>query len=306
MTQVVKSDNKKLWLVIFLFLCVTGFAVYDCYINHISKKQLESEIHLLRLAMHAQASLQNEQTNNLTQKVNGLQDKLAILSSDKLAITKYQLNELIAFANQLLLVYHDPEDSLRVLNYAKNLLINSHDAVFVEIKLALSSDITSLNQVPKVDTAMLSGDLDEVIKQIDKLPLVNFQVTSQINKDSPSQSKWRKFFINIKNSLVGIVQISKLNSGGAPFMVLPDEEFVLRQGIKLDLLNARTAILERNNDTWQRSLTNVKINIQSYFADTPVRTQLLINLDELLHVNLGMSQVNIDQTVKALNQINAL
>ena len=246
---------------------------------------------------------------DLNQSISELSNKVESANTDssKVNPTNYQLNELISLANQSILIYHDIKTTIKLLNYVKNLIEGNNNAIYVELKVAVVSDLTKLERQTPIDYALTSVKLNDIINQIDKLtPLMHGEKIGDKSTNNISHtSKWQEFLHNLQVKLQSLVQISRYTTNER-LELLPEQEFLLRQGMKLDVLNARIALLQNDGKNWQYSLNNAKAKLNKYFV-VDSKLQLVINqINELETLDINMVDINIDGTLKALNKLNNL
>ena len=245
--------------------------------------------------------------NTLNQSLNQLQNKIESANNSSANPVNYQLNELISLANQSILIYHDPRTTVKLLNYVKNLLEGNNNAAYVLLKVAVVDDLAKLERITPIDSTLTSAQLNAIISQIDNLkPMAAGKVIGEVAVDDRKyQSKWQEFLHNLKAKLFGLVQVSRYTTNQRQEL-LPEQEFLLRQNIKLDILNARIALLQNDGKTWHYSLNDAKTKLGNYFV-MDNNLQLLINqINNLDKLDINMPDANIDGVLKALNKLNNL
>jgi uroporphyrin-3 C-methyltransferase len=305
-TTKVKPGGKSLILLSSLVSLGAASATGYLYYCMLQLKH-ESQLQLTTLTNNykQQGHEYQQAIANLQHANQAVQNRLNQLSSLKRNGLIYQLNELINLANQSLVVYNDTQSVLRPLSQAKEILTGNNDAVLVELKLALANDLEHLNQLPKVDRVMLTGELNTLAEQVGALQLAQQTVTLPAKVVDTKPNKWYKFLHDIKQALFSLVQVTKIDQD-ASLVLLPEQEILVRQNIQLDLLNARMALLQQDQANWQFSLTNAKQKIARYFKAEATTALIISKLDKLLQKTVATPQANIDATLKALNKVNNL
>lgn len=249
-----------------------------------------------------------ESNQEMSASVNALADMI----TNKTAVAVYQINELVNLANQSLLVYANLNGAIKLLTYAQDILNYENGAAFTQLKLSLSSDLQKLNQVPVLNTIWLVSELNSILFEIDKLSLIKpakLPITSSYAKEKQTTTNdsniWHRFLENIKSSLMGLFSVSK-SGGGSSILLLPENNSFIRQQIKLDLLNAKIALLEHNNDAWQLSLQESIKTLQLYFKIIDGSQAIIARLEQMQRTQIDFTKVNIDDTLKALSKTNEL
>jgi len=300
----VKSAGKRLALLSLCLALLSIILIGNLYYRCMQlRKAAQLEFDYLDVHYTKQIQEYQQTIAKLQQTNNNLTNQLTQLSTNKTNI--YQINQLISLANQTLVVYNDVASATRLLNYAKELLNGNNDALFIQLKLALSSDLEHLNQLPIIDSIFLNGQLNAIATQVTLLNVANSGVISQKTQVMPNQSNWHKFLDNIKNDLFELVTISKSGTN-ATVIPLPAQDIIIRQNIQLDLLNARIALLEHDEVNWKFSLENAKNTIALAFRNNFMTPKIEDELNQLLNLDIGIDRANIDDTLKALNKLNEL
>lgn len=260
---------------------------------------------------------QNERFVHLQIANAKLEQRIAQLESQQLSMREeirnvaptqtnlliYQLNSLINGANQSLILYHDYVAAIKLLNYAKQVLNSSDNPLFSQLKVNLTSDLDNLQAQNNFDTTMLATEIDN-----------GYQLISQLNIVAPVQSTtpvlandslWQKVVKNIKGSLFGLVKVVKTNPSASSVLV-PENEMVVRQHLQLNLMNAKQALLTRNQALWSGSLLEAQTMLQQYFVVDLANKKLAAILAQLQKVNFNGANSNLDLTMQALVKLEQL
>ena len=287
------------FLALMLSIVAVGMSGYLYYCGTVLKHRTDTSLNELNTRYALLMFKQDEQTIQMHKEITDLTTRVNNLSPKQNLI--YQINEFINLANQLLLIYHDNNTAIRLLNYAEDALGANTDAIFTELKLAISTDVAKLTQLPIIDTVQLSGELDGLAASIDKLSL-GYNDTA-IKVAPVEGSKWQKFVHNVTHSLLGLVSITQVD---APMVLTPNTEIFIKESLKFDLLNAKMALLNRDEGAWKYSLQDAQSNLNKYFIAYVGVGQINTQLTQLLEVHLDAHDANIDATLHALQKINTL
>ena len=135
----------------------------------------------------------------------------------------------------------------------------------------LANDMDRLKAVPYVDVTGLSLRLDQAIAVVDTLPLALEQrVLDQRVPDSraqappvvhPDEPAWRRFLRDVWSDVRALVRIENLDRPELP-LIAPQEQFFLRENLKLRLLSARFDLFLRDQAGFHR-LRFLKIGVGS-------------------------------------------
>ena len=102
-----------------------------------------------------------------------------------------------------------------------------------------------------------------------------------------------------------LVRISRIDNPEA-VLVAPEQQFFLRENLKLRLLNARLALMSRQFDLAQSDLRDAQRSLERYFD--PSARRVTVAQDLLQQVARQARQVSLprpDETLAALASVNA-
>ncbi|MCC2626037.1 MAG: hypothetical protein K0R14_1910 [Burkholderiales bacterium] len=262
------------------------------------------------------ASLDNAtQTNNtqlqqniteINRQIDLLKGKVDSFNTSKFSANNYQINTLIGLATQSLIAYHDINSAIKLLNYAQSVIDANNSPIYTELKVAITTDVDRLKQMPILDKVVIATKLNNIIINADKLALIiNNDKDAQPIPDGAPDSKWIRFLDDIKTRILGLVQISSIDGSNA-LNLLPQNRVIIHQNLKLDILNARMALLQSDENNWQYSLNSARQSLVAYFVNSADMSGVLDEITKLQQINVSYSEVGIEQTLKALNKLNNL
>lgn len=305
MSEIVVKKNGRVLAIFALLVALIsiGFTGYIYYTNMLYKRNLNAQLDQISVEITHQSMVNANSIKSLQDKLNELEIKIGEVANNRNDNILFQINELISLANQGLVVYDDISGALRLLAYAKEMLDSNNDVMFTGLKYALAQDITKLKQLTNVDKVSLSGELDSIASAV-----TNLNIAAKINRvpgeKNQTQNKWNMFVNNLKSSLASLVSITKPDNGSN--VLLPQQNSVIQEGIRVDLLNARMALLQHDQASWTYSLNNAKVILDSNFTGYLGIEKLDAQLIELLNVNVANPNANIDATITQLIKLNNL
>ena len=144
----------------------------------------------------------------------------------------------------------------------------------------LQRDIDRLKSLPLVDTGGLAIKLDAVIASADALPLVfdeklQPQAARPVQRASPAApadhggqsaepSAWQRLRDDAWDQFKQLVRIRDIDNA-EPVLLNPTQAFFLRENLKLRLLNARIALLQRNEGLFRQDVIAASQWLSRYF-----------------------------------------
>lgn len=188
------------------------------------------------------------------------------------------------------------------------------------VQRAIARDIERIRAAALVDLPALAGRLDELVRQIDELPLLNAVAPAQPESEAPAvavkgepvaaappaapvagATAWQRLqawwfdwsgraWANLSARGSELVRVHRVDRPEA-MLLAPDQEFFLRENTKLKLLNARLALLARQLGTASADLRAVEATLQRYFDGQAKPTQLALETLQGLQRDLSLNQL---------------
>jgi uroporphyrin-3 C-methyltransferase len=184
-------------------------------------------------------------------------------SRDEWALT--EVEQVLLLASQQLQLAGNVSAALAALQLADSKLQRLDRPQFVPLRRALARDMDRLKAVPFVDVQGLSLRLDQAISMVDTLPLALEErlpaPPQDVVKDAPG---WRRFLRDVWQDLRQLVRVENLDRPEAPLLA-PQEQFFLRENLKLRLLSARFDLLFRDQANFRADLVAADIWLKKYF-----------------------------------------
>lgn len=306
--QPVKPRGRKLAILALLLSMVSlGLIGYLYYANIKIQAQTRQQLQILysttdtnNRQLHADIAVATQQIETLRAKIDGI-------TTDKFSANNYQINTLVSLANQSLVAFHDADAAIKLLTYAQNIVAANNDPLYTELKVAITTDLAGLKQLLALDKVVIATRLNNIITNVDKLAVIanNDLRPSVAITTHDTLPTWRKFLANVKTQLLALVQISIPDRNNA-IVLLPQHEVIIHQNVKLDILNARIALLQNDQLNWQYSLNAARQSLATYFIENPNMKNIMEEISELQQLDISYGDSGIQQTLKVLNKLNNL
>ncbi len=208
--------------------------------------------------------------------------------------TEYTLN----LATQQLLLSGNASATITALENIESRLSQFDRADLLPIKQAVSTDLAALKNRPYVDVAAASLRLDRLESAVPSMPLVLDSVLKPTAVDAApvtpeaNLSWWQKMWQETKNNFRGLVEVRKLENKDA-MLLAPDQAYFVRENIRLRLLDARVALMQRQGEVYVTDLDNVEAAVRQYFdLKAPATVAWLNELTQLKALSLQANQAN--------------
>lgn len=257
-------------------------------------KQLRSELEQLRIQ-------QLEQGNSLAR----LYQKFP---KDNLEWALAETEYLLIIASQRLLLEKDVATAIAAMTAADNRLKDLGDPALIPVREQLAADINALRAVNNVDTSGLAIYLADLIERSDSLPLKAMKPdaaasngeTDQTQVEESQDKSWRDIPAIIWNELKGLVVV-KRSGETRQALLLPDQEYFLYQNLRLELENARLAVLRRDTDNLQASVSLLLAWIQEYFdLSNAAVSNIVTTLEKMQTLKLDPKIPDINSSLETL------
>ena len=231
-----------------------------------------------------------------------------------------EVEQVLSTASQQLQLAGNVRGALIALQNADLRLTRADRPQFIAIRRAIAKDIDNLKSLPSVDLTGIAVRLDTLVAQIDSMPLLSDEkpgllAPSPKSRLSPSKSatqktpdgwrivmqeRWNSWSSDLWNEVRQLVQVRTVGTPEA-LLLSPGEAFFARENMKLRLLNARLALLSRNDAAFRSDLNEAERALNRYFDTRAKTTQ---SAQELLKQLQG-SLLSIEMPTLA-NSLNAV
>ncbi len=262
-----------------------------------------------------------DQVVALQAKVGVLEAKLAESQSQQVSLENlYQdlarnrdewalaeIEQSVALAAQQLQLAGNVQGAVLALQAADARLSGNTRPQFITVRKAIGRDLDRLKSVPQVDLPGMSVRLESVVTAVDSLPLaVDVRLRAESRKgtvpvEAPTDMPaWQRFGLDAWNELKGLVRIQRFDRD-EPVLLAPAQVFFLRENIKLRLLNARLAMLSRDQWTFRNEIKAAQIMVERYFDahDKSVQTAQG-SLKQLAASELAIELPTLNESLSAI------
>lgn len=229
----------------------------------------------------------------------------AVRSRDDLALL--EVEHAVTLAGQQLQLAANVPIAKLALQKAENRLSGLEGTQYIALRKSLNTDIELLNALPVTDIPVMSLQLEQIANAIEKLPLAAYDrlpKKATIQEALPAEVPfWKQQVFAAWSELKSLVRIQRVDVD-QPILLAPEQAYFLRENIKLRLLNARLALLSRDEDIFRSELAAIKLSISRYFLTSDksvLATQKLI--DDLGALPLKLDLPDLNETQLALKQL---
>jgi uroporphyrin-3 C-methyltransferase/uroporphyrinogen III methyltransferase/synthase len=282
-----------------------------------------------------------EQSRELAVKVGVLENRQTEAQSQQLALEQlYQdlsknrdewalaeTEQVLSTASQQLQLSGNVSGALIALQNADRSLSRSDKPQFISIRRAIAKDIDRLKALPSLDMIGVAVRIDEAINQVDSLPMLAGEAPAPVESAARPVAKpakagakpviqdmslttrfketWSLWSNEMWNDMRSLIRVRKVDTPDA-LMLAPGESYFVRESVKLRLLNARVALLSRNESVFRSDLVAAQETLARYF-DTRARstqtTQALLR--QVQANNLAIEMPSLAESLNAVRNYKA-
>jgi uroporphyrin-3 C-methyltransferase len=222
----------------------------------------------------AETSMQRTQLEELIQSLARSRDENVLADVDASIRVALQQAAITGSADPLVLTLKQADERLARYNQPR----------LERVRRAVAQDLERTRTAGVTDITVLTIRLDEVIRQVDELPLLAgaeqrlaARAAAAEAASAPASAsssvgawagelgeRWSQFGGRFWQEVKGLVRVTRIDKPEA-MLVAPEQAFFLRENLKLRLLNARLALLSRQFDTAQLDLRDAQNALDRYF-----------------------------------------
>ncbi len=205
-----------------------------------------------------------------------------------------EVEQILAVASQQLQLAGNVQGAIIGLQNADNRLARADKPQFIGLRRVIQRDIERLNALPNIDLAGNTLRIDSLVSMIDNLPMLSDEkpaagprLDAQVQQSPSAKSStkapnnvaeastepgWGERAMNTMRHAVADVwqefqQLVHIREVGKPeaLLLAPDQAYFVRENLKLRLLNARLALLARQESIYRADLLRAQEILQQYF-----------------------------------------
>jgi uroporphyrin-3 C-methyltransferase len=209
-----------------------------------------------------------------------------------------EIEQVLSTASQQLQLAGNIRGALIALQNADARLSRADRPQFIAIRRAIAKDIDNLKSLPNVDLTGIALRLDTLVAEIDSMPLLSDEkpivlapppktrlaalpasgaggvAVAPVTEDWRTvwSEYWHRWTSDLWHDIRDLVRVRTVSSPEA-LLLSPGEAFFARENLKLRLLNARLALLSRNDAAFRSDLIEADRALARYFDTRARQTQ---------------------------------
>mgnify|MGYP000952742472 FL=1 len=244
----------------------------------------------------SEVSLQRTQLEELMQSLSRSRDENLVVDIESALRLAQQQAQLTGSVDPLLAALRSADQRIRRAGQPR----------LTPLQRAIGRDIDRIKSATLADLPALLVKLDELVRLVDDLPVANAVGAlpaggrAAVDVRAEPQAWWQRGLAVIGQEIRGLVRVSRIEQPEAA-LLSPEQSFLLRENLKLKLLNAKLALLARQLESARADLVAASTALSKYFDPASRKTQTAASL--LLQVQGQMRATDLprlDDTLAAL------
>jgi uroporphyrin-3 C-methyltransferase/uroporphyrinogen III methyltransferase/synthase len=288
-------------------------------------KELQAKVNVLE-GKQVEAQSQQLALEHLYQELSRNRDDWALA----------EIEQVLSTASQQLQLAGNVQGAVIALQNADNRLSRSDKPQFIIIRRAIAKDLERLKALPTVDLTGIALRLDSIIGQIDSMPLLADEkpavaatqpraprrAPASASAGTPAKTAggrdsagsdwladieetWHSWTAEMWGEIKQLIRVRNVEVSDA-LLLSPTQAYYARENLKLRLLNARLALLTRNESAFRSDLIAAQDAIAKYFDTRAKQTQTTqALLRQVQASNLSIEMPTLAESLNAVRNYKA-
>ncbi len=185
-----------------------------------------------------------------------------------------ETEQLLVIANNRLQLARDVRSALGALRAADAQLNQLSNPTLLPVRREIAREIAALETIDKLDISGISLKLGSLAESIDRLPVapeVSRREQAMLEAaapttvtDAPAHPGWRSQARTLWQDMLSLVRIRTDLSNQRPLLP-PEQEYFLRENLKLTLYGAQYALLQGNTAVFQQNLAIAQRMLKDFY-----------------------------------------
>ncbi|SFN51303.1 uroporphyrin-3 C-methyltransferase [Izhakiella capsodis] len=259
-----------------------------------TQNEKQTLIHQLASTDAALKDVRQQQINNVKDLDQVRQKVASITGSDARTWMISQADYLVKLAGRKLWSDQDINTAAALLKSADETLADMNDPSVIDVRRAITQDISNLASVNQVDFDGIILKLNQLSNNIDNLPLADNNdndepMDADSNEISSSIHQWRQNLLKSwHNFMDDFITIRRRDTTAQPLLA-PDQDIYLRENIRSRLLIAAQAVPRHQDEIYKQCLDTVSSWVRAWYdVKNPAVKAFLAQIDELSQQNISV------------------
>lgn len=244
-----------------------------------------------------------QETQNQQLALEAIYQELARGQDERLLA---DIEQTLLLADQQIQMAGNVRAALLGLDAAEQRLLRMKKPQFHQLRDAIARDAARLKLLPAADVEGVNARVDALLLNVDKLPLESEPEAIQKPAPKPAAGPvdWverlgRETWEEIKQ----LVRIRRLDSPGVELLT-PSQTWFLRENLKLRLLSARLAALQRDEATFRADIAAARRWQEHYFRRSdPLSVAMNRDLKALEDMPIALKGADLRDSLQVLRDL---
>jgi uroporphyrin-3 C-methyltransferase len=251
----------------------------------------------------AEVALQRTQIEELMQSLSRSRDENLVVD----------IESALRLAQQQAVLTGSVEPMIAALKSADQRISRAAQPRLNRVQRAINQDLDKLRSAAAWDAPSMLLKIDELVRMADEAPLANQAPAAATQGADRANARgeflpplpadapwWQQAWRTMRLEAAGLLRISRIDSPEAALLT-PDQGWLLRENLKLKLLNARLNVLARQFDIARSDLASVQQAFGKYFDAQAKKTTLAQASITQIQGQLKSAELpRLDETLAAL------
>ena len=216
-----------------------------------------------------------------------------------------EVEQLLVIASEQLQLTGNIRSALLALQTADMRLQQIDKPQAIQLRKLIGKDIERLQALPAVDVVGASLRMEAIASTVEKLPLMSEHhprpATDATSPDYETNA-WHRLAGEIWQDIRQLVRIERIDHPEPPLLT-PEQSFFLRENLRLRLLTARIALLQRDEATYHADLRAAEDWLQRHFDTSDKGVQgAIATIHQLGSGTVNIQLPDIAETLNAANR----
>jgi uroporphyrin-3 C-methyltransferase len=313
-----KKDSPSLVTSLLVIIIIGGLAGGVWLHRTIQNNNVKQEDALndVRDKLRTTQQQTQQQVDELQQRLQQQQQAQAELSDNLSTLLKRnehlrkdwlvgEAEYLIKLASYRLQLQRDVTTALRAMQAADERLRDIGDPALVSVRKVIAEDQNALRNVPTPDITGMSLTLSALLENVDKLPLNTPEPATVAGRDTQAATEkhinnWKELPGAIWQDLKELVTI-RHHDQNISALLSPKEHFYLTQNLRLQIEQARLALLLGKADVYGERMKTAQEWLSRFFdKDDPAVQNTLQTLAKLAEADIEPKIPDVNKSYQAL------
>lgn len=220
-----------------------------------------------------------------------------------------EVEYLLRIANRRLQLQRDSGTAMAALESADARLRELADPGLTAVREQIARELVALRATPRPDIEGMAVQLSSLSERVEQLPVKAARAPARTmpepsaDEASLSVQDWRQGLAQAWQALKQLVVVRRRDQPIAPLLG-PEQEFAVREGLRLQLNAARVALLRQDSQLFDTSVQGARSWLERYFiVDDPAAKAMADTLTQLSGQPVVAELPDISDSLRALRDI---